>query len=81
MISKEKQETLRRWINEYMTHLSQADRDEAFDLLINKAGATDIYMVYNGDHVARIGVKTQLGNGIYGKAYLSTEYDNEILDF
>ncbi len=79
MINTEERNTLKDLINKAFTQFNENKRELMLEELCNIPNAYTVFCQYNGNRIAKIGVRFKVGS-ISGKHYFSTEYDNELLD-
>ena len=80
MLSYQDKKKLQELIDREFSKLSEAERKEMVEELVNKNGAQSVFCEYIGEHVSKIGVRICVGDIYKGKVYCSTEYDDERFD-
>lgn len=80
MLSKEDKNILKRMLEENFCNLESEEVERMYNKLLSLEGAYTAFCVYNGSHVAQIGVKYRVGNNLCGKFYYVTEWNNDLID-
>ena len=70
---------LSKYIDFAFSDYSEAERKEFLEYLVNQKAVISTFVQYIGNNIAKVGVKQKIGD-IKMKTYLSTKYDNELLD-
>lgn len=78
-MNKKEKRQLKKYINLAFSDYSEEERKEFLEYLVNQKAVKTTFVQYIGNNIAKVGVKQKIGD-IKIKTYLSTKYDNELLD-
>lgn len=78
-MNKKEKRQLKKYINLAFSDYSEEERKEFLEYLVNQKAVKTTIVQYIGNNIAKVGVKQKIGD-IKIKTYLSTKYDNELLD-
>ena len=80
MMSEKDITTMRTLLSEAFPNHNETEREAILNDLMNRFSNPIPFCMLNGSHIARIGVRYDLGNNVKGSYYYVTEFDNEFLD-
>lgn len=78
-MNEQKKRQLKKYIDLAFSDYSENERKEFLEYLVNQKAVVSTFVQYIGNNIAKVGVKQEIGD-IKMRTYLSTKYDNELLD-